>query len=109
MYTANTMSSAIEALGCVYLIRHLTLQLVMIRKYEVMKIGDAIKNLMAKNIKPRDIMTRKAFENALRLIMILGGSTNATLHIIAMARAAGVDLTLDDFQNLQTLHLLLLI
>ena len=58
-----------------------------------------IKNLMEKDIKPRDIMTRKAFENALRLIMILGGSTNATMHIIAMARAAGVSLTLDDFQK----------
>jgi dihydroxy-acid dehydratase len=66
----------------------------------LVQVGDAIKNLMEKDIKPRDIMTRKAFENALRLIMILGGSTNATMHMIAMARAAGVDLTLDDFQEM---------
>jgi dihydroxy-acid dehydratase len=99
MYTANTMSSAIEALGMCLPYSSSNPAVSDDKKIEVMKVGDAIKNLMAKDIKPRDIMTRKAFENALRLIMILGGSTNATLHIIAMARAAGVDLTLDDFQK----------
>lgn len=99
MYTANTMSSSIEALGMCLPYSSSNPAVSDDKKIEVMKIGDAIKNLMEKDIKPRDIMTRKAFENALRLIMILGGSTNATMHIIAMARAAGVSLTLDDFQK----------
>ena len=55
---------------------------------------------MEQNIRPRDIMTMKSFENAVRLVMVLGGSTNATIHLIAMARAAGVDLTLEDFRRL---------
>ena len=99
MYTANTMSSSIEALGMCLPYSSSNPAVSDDKKIEVMKIGDAIKNLMENDIKPRDIMTRKAFENALRLIMILGGSTNATMHIIAMARAAGVTLTLDDFQK----------
>lgn len=99
MYTANTMSSSIEALGMCLPYSSSNPAVSDDKKIEVMKIGDAIKNLMENDIKPRDIMTRKAFENALRLIMILGGSTNATMHIIAMARAAGVALTLDDFQK----------
>lgn len=99
MYTANTMSSAIEALGMCLPYSSSNPAVSDDKKIEVMKIGDAIKNLMENDIKPRDIMTRKAFDNALRLIMILGGSTNATMHIIAMARAAGVALTLDDFQK----------
>ena len=99
MYTANTMSSSIEALGMCLPYSSSNPAVSDDKKIEVIKIGDAIKNLMEKDIKPKDIMTRKAFENALRLIMILGGSTNATMHIIAMARAAGVSLTLDDFQK----------
>ncbi|MFX6258565.1 dihydroxy-acid dehydratase, partial [Acinetobacter baumannii] len=59
--------------------------------------GKAIRLLMEKDIKPRDIMTRKAFENAITLIMVLGGSTNAVLHLIAMARSVDIDLTQDDF------------
>ncbi len=99
MYTANTMSSAIEALGMSLPYSSSNPAVSDEKKIELMKVGEAIKNLMEKDIRPRDIMTRKAFENALRLIMILGGSTNATMHIVAMARAAGVDLTLDDFQK----------
>lgn len=99
MYTANTMSSAIEALGMCLPYSSSNPAVSDDKKVEVMKVGDAIKNLMVKDIKPRDIMTRKSFENALRIIMILGGSTNATMHLIAMARAAGVELTLDDFQT----------
>jgi dihydroxy-acid dehydratase len=100
MYTANTMSSAIEALGMSLPYSSSNPAVSDEKKIELVQLGDAIKNLMIKDIKPRDIMTRKAFENALRLIMILGGSTNATMHMIAMARAAGVDLTLDDFQTM---------
>ncbi|MFX7870809.1 dihydroxy-acid dehydratase, partial [Acinetobacter baumannii] len=62
--------------------------------------GKAIRLLMEKDIKPRDIMTRKAFENAITLIMVLGGSTNAVLHLIAMARSVDIDLTQDDFQSI---------
>ncbi|MBA6341577.1 dihydroxy-acid dehydratase [Colwellia sp. MB02u-10] len=98
MYTANTMSSAIEALGMSLPYSSSNLAVSDEKKVEVTKVGDAIKNLLEKDIKPQDIMTKKAFENALRMIMVLGGSTNATLHMIAMARACGVDLGLDDFQ-----------
>lgn len=100
MYTANTMSSAIEALGMSLPYSSSNPAVSDEKKIELTRVGDAIKNLMEKDIKPRDIMTRKAFENALRIIMILGGSTNATMHMIAMARAAGVELTLDDFQEM---------
>jgi dihydroxy-acid dehydratase len=98
MYTANHMSSAIEALGMSLPYSSSNLAVSDEKKVEVTKVGDAIKNLLEKDIKPQDIMTKKAFENALRMIMVLGGSTNATLHMIAMARACGVDLGLDDFQ-----------
>jgi dihydroxy-acid dehydratase len=98
MYTANTMSSAIEALGMSLPYSSSNLAVSEEKKIEVTKVGDAIKNLLEKDIKPQDIMTKKAFENALRMIMVLGGSTNATLHMIAMARSCGVDLGLDDFQ-----------
>ncbi len=99
MYTANTMSSTIEALGMSLPYSSSNPAVSDEKKVELMKVGDAIKNLMEKDIKPKDIMTRKAFENALTILMILGGSTNATMHLIAMARAAGVSLTLDDFQT----------
>ncbi len=98
MYTANTMSSAIEALGMSMPYSSSNPAVSDEKKIELTKVGDAIRNLMEKDIKPRDIMTKKAFDNALRIIMILGGSTNATMHLIAMARACGVDLSLDDFQ-----------
>ncbi len=98
MYTANTMASAIEAMG-------------MSRPYsssipaedpgkrdECLRAGAAVRHLLEQDIKPRDIMTREAFENAIVLTMVLGGSTNAVLHLIAMARAVDVSLTIDDFQ-----------
>ena len=70
------------------------------KQKECAAIGAAIKLLLEKDIKPRDIMTRKAFENAITVIMVLGGSTNAVLHLIAMAKSVGVDLTQDDFQTI---------
>lgn len=100
MYTANTMSSAIEALGMSLPYSSSNPAVSDDKKVELMKVGDAIKNLMLKDIKPRDIMTKKAFENAIRMIMITGGSTNAVLHMIAMARSVDVDITIDDFQRL---------
>ena len=99
MYTANTMSSTIEALGMSLPYSSSNPAVSEEKKVELLEVGDAIRNLMEKDIKPRDIMTRKAFENALTVLMVLGGSTNATMHLIAMARAAGVSLTLDDFQT----------
>jgi len=68
------------------------------KKQELKRVGKAIKRLLKKDIKPRDIMTRAAFENALTLITVLGGSTNAVLHMIAMAKSVGIPLTIDDFQ-----------
>jgi dihydroxy-acid dehydratase len=100
MYTANTMSSAIEAMGMSLPYSSSNPAVSDEKKIECMKVGDAIKNLMQKDIKPRDIMTMKAFENALTVITILGGSTNACLHLIAMARSVGVNLTLDDIQRI---------
>ena len=100
MYTANTMSSAIEALG-MSLPYSSSNPAESKEKIEELKlVGPAIRNLLEKDIKPRDIMTKKAFENALRVIGILGGSTNAVLHLIAMANTVDVDLTLEDFQKM---------
>ena len=67
---------------------------------ETRRATDALKHCMEQNILPRDIMTKAAFENAVRIVMVTGGSTNASLHLIAMARSAGVDLTLDDFSRI---------
>lgn len=98
MYTANTMASALEALG---------MSLPYSSSYpanspeklaECRAVGPALLNLLRQDIKPRDIMTRKAFENAITVVVALGGSTNAVIHLIAMAKAADVPLTLDDFQ-----------
>jgi dihydroxy-acid dehydratase len=99
MYTANTMASAIEAMGMSLPYSSSTPAVDPAKIEECIRAGEAIKNLLAKDIKPRDIMTRKAFENAMVLITILGGSTNAVLHLIAMARAVDVELSLDDFQD----------
>lgn len=99
MYTANTMSSTIEALGMSLPYSSSNPAVSDEKKIELTKVGDAMRNLMEKDIKPRDIMTRKAFENSLRILMILGGSTNATMHLIAMAKSVGVSVTLDDFQK----------
>jgi dihydroxy-acid dehydratase len=98
MYTANTMASAIEAMGMSLPYSSSNPALSEEKQKECMEAGKAIKLLMEKNILPRDIMTRKAFENAITLIMVLGGSTNAVLHLIAMARSVDIPLTQDDFQ-----------
>jgi len=98
MYTANTMSSAIETLGMSLPYSSCTPAVDGGKLDECLRAGEAIKVLLEKDIKPSDIMTRDAFENAMVIIMALGGSTNAVLHLIAMARAVGVDLTIDDFQ-----------
>jgi len=98
MYTANTMSSAIEAMGMSLPYSSSNPAVSTDKAQEMDRVGKAIKNLLEKDIKPRDIMTRAAFENALTLITVLGGSTNAVLHMIAMAKSVGVPLTIDDFQ-----------
>ena len=98
MYTANTMASAIEALGMSLPYSSSNPALSVDKQKECDAIGAAIELLLKKDIKPRDIMTRKAFENAITVIMVLGGSTNAVLHLIAMARSVDVPLTQDDFQ-----------
>ncbi len=98
MYTANTMASSMEAMGLVlpnsstYPATHEG------KKEECLAIGAAMKVLLEKNICTRDIMTRKAFENAMTVVMALGGSTNAVLHYLAIAHAAGIDFTLQDIQ-----------
>jgi len=98
IYTANTMSSAIEALGMSLPYSSSNPALSDDKKIECHAAGKAIRLLMEKDIKPSDIMTRKAFENAITVIMVLGGSTNAVLHLIAMAKSVDVKLTQDDFQ-----------
>ncbi len=99
MYTANTMASAIEAMGMSLPYSSSTPAEDPAKLQECLEAGKAIRLLLEKDIKPRDIMTRQAFENAMVLIMAEGGSTNAVLHLIAMARAVDVDLTIDDFQK----------
>ncbi len=99
MYTANTMASAIEAMGMTLPYSSSTPAEDPEKLEECFKAGAAIRNLLEKDIKPSDIMTRAAFENAMVIIMATGGSTNAVLHLIAMARAINVSLTIDDFQK----------
>ncbi|MEO6328944.1 MAG: dihydroxy-acid dehydratase [Ginsengibacter sp.] len=98
MYTANTMSTAIEALGMSLPRSSSNPALSDDKQQECEAAGQAILLLLEKDIKPRDIMTREAFENAITVVMIMGGSTNAVLHLIAMAKSVGVKLTQDDFQ-----------
>ncbi len=98
MYTANTMASAIEAMGMSLPYSSSTPAVDALKGEECMRAGPAIRLLLERGIRPRDIMTRAAFENAMVVVTALGGSTNAVLHLIAMARAAGVTLTLEDFQ-----------
>jgi dihydroxy-acid dehydratase len=98
MYTANTMASAIEALGMSLPYSSSTPAEDPAKLDECFRAGAAIRNLLEAGITPRDIMTRAAFENAMTVTMALGGSTNAVLHLLAMARAVGVGLTIDDFQ-----------
>lgn len=98
MYTANTMAAAIEAMGMSLPYSSSTPALDARKLAECFNAGAAIKNLLEKDLKPRDIMTREAFENAMVLVTVLGGSTNAVLHLLAMARAVDIALTIDDFQ-----------
>lgn len=99
MYTANTMASAIEALGMSLPYSASTPAEDPQKRDECFRAGAAIANLLELDLKPRDIMTREAFENAMTIAVALGGSTNAVLHLIAMADAAEVKLTIDDFQR----------
>ena len=100
MYTANTMASSIEALGMALPFNSSNPALSEDKKQEAIRAGEAMRILLEKDIKPSDIITRKSLENAIRLITILGGSTNAVLHFLAIARAANIDFTLKDFQNI---------
>jgi dihydroxy-acid dehydratase len=99
MYTANTMASAIEVLGMSLPYSSSTPAEDPLKLEECFRAGAAIRNLLELDLKPRDIMTRQAFENAIVVITTMGGSTNAVLHLIAMARSVGVELTIDDFQR----------
>jgi dihydroxy-acid dehydratase len=99
MYTANTMASAIEALGMSLPYSSSIPADDPLKRGECLAAGPAIRRLLELDLKPRDIMTRQAFENAMTIVMVLGGSTNAVLHLIAMAKAVGVPLTIDDFQR----------
>jgi dihydroxy-acid dehydratase len=99
MYTANTMASAIEAMGMTLPGSSSIPADHPAKLEECRAVAAAMRNCLNRDIKPRDVMTRPAFINAMRLIMVLGGSTNAVLHLIAMARAARVELTIDDFQR----------
>lgn len=98
MYTANTMSSAIEALGMSLPYSSSNPALSQEKKQECIDAGKAIRILLEKDIKPKDIMTREAFENAITIVAVLGGSTNAVMHLIAMAHAVDIEITLEDFQ-----------
>lgn len=99
MYTANTMASAIEALGMSLPYSSSIPAEHPDKLQECLDAGVAVRTCLERDIKPRDIMTRDAFENALVYLMVVGGSTNAVLHLIAMARSVDVDLTIDDFQS----------
>ena len=100
MYTANTMSSAIEALGMSLPFDASNPAESDHKVSEISGVGEAIKYLMQEDIRPKDIMTKKAFENAIKVVMVLGGSTNAVLHLLAMAHSVNVDLSLNDFQRI---------
>lgn len=100
MYTANTMASAIEALGMSLPNSSAQAAVSEDKRLDCERAGAAVLELLKKDIKPRDIMTKAAFENAITVVIALGGSTNAVLHLLAMANAAGVDLTLDDFTRI---------
>ena len=100
MYTANTMAAAIEALGMSLPFNSSNPALSDAKKNESIEAGRALRLLIEKDIKPSDIVTKKALENAIRLVTVLGGSTNAVLHFLAIASAANVSFTLDDFQRI---------
>lgn len=100
MYTANTMSSAIEALGLSLPYNSSNPAENGVKVIECEEVGKHLYHLLENDIKPLDILTKKSFENAIRLVMVLGGSTNAVLHLIAIARTANIEIGLDDFQRL---------
>ena len=100
MYTANTMASAIEALGMSLPNSSMQIAVSKEKAQDCINAGAAVINLLKNNIKPRDIMTKKAFENAITVVMALGGSTNAVMHLMAIAHSAGVKLTLEDFTRI---------
>jgi len=100
MYTANTMASAIEALGMSLPNSSAQAAISNDKRLDCERAGAAVLELLKKDIKPRDIMTKAAFENAITVVIALGGSTNAVLHLLAMANATGVDITLDDFTRI---------
>ena len=100
MYTANTMASAIEALGMSLPNSSAQAAISQDKRLDCERAGAAVLELLKKGIKPSDIMTKKAFENAITVVIALGGSTNAVLHLLAMANAAKIDLTLDDFTRI---------
>mmetsp|Transcript_22896 Transcript_22896/g.23121 ORF Transcript_22896/g.23121 Transcript_22896/m.23121 type:complete len:433 (-) Transcript_22896:80-1378(-) len=100
MYTANTMATAIEALGMSLPYSSSTPADDEMKTTECKLAGEAVLNLLRLDLKPRDIMTKEAFENAITMVMVLGGSTNAVLHLIAMARSVNVSIGLDDFQRI---------
>jgi len=100
MYTANTMASAIEALGMALPYNSSNPANGKEKEQEAIRAGEAMRNLLEKDIKPLDIITRRSLDNAIRLVTILGGSTNAVLHFLAIARAAQIDFTLEDFQKI---------
>lgn len=100
MYTANTIASAIEAMGMSLPYSSSNPAVSEEKRKECLQTGEAMRHLLKHDIKPRDIMTAKAFENAITMIMALGGSTNAVLHLLAIARSVNVHLTLDDFQRI---------
>ena len=100
MYTANTMASAIEAMGMSLPYNSSYPAQSPHKLQDCLRVGQHLKHLLENNIRPRDIMTREAFENAIRVITVLGGSTNAVLHLLAMAHSADVLLTINDFQTI---------
>ncbi len=100
MYTANTMASAIEALGMSLPYNSSNPAISNDKEQECIRAGEALRILLEKDIKPSDIVTKKSLENAIRLVTVMGGSTNAVLHFLAIAKAANVKFTLEDFQRI---------
>ncbi len=100
MYTANTMATAIEAMGLALPYNSSIPANHPDKKADTARVGEHLLHLLKHDIKPLDILTKEAFENAIVTITVLGGSTNAVLHLVAMAHAAGVDITIDDFQRI---------
>lgn len=100
MYTANTMASAIEAMGMTLPYNSSTPANAAAKVLECEAVGEALNTLLEQDLKPKDILTKKSLENAFRLVTILGGSTNAVLHMLAIAKTAGIEFTLEDFQRI---------